>query len=83
METEGDAYVKTLNDELPFLVQASFDTHASVGVFVALVGALSWELSQIFIRNVMGCPGQPRTALDRPLCVALHSAEGDCVKHFL
>ena len=58
LETEGDAYLKTPDDELPFLVRNSIDTHASVGTFAALTVALLWKLSRVFARYAMGGSGK-------------------------
>ena len=66
LETEGDAYMKTLDDELSFLVRNSLDTHASLGALVALVGALLWKLSRVSVRYVMGSPGKHQNALLLP-----------------
>ena len=63
LETEGDAYLKTPDDELSFLVRSSIDTHASVGIFAALTVALLWKLSRVFARYVMGGPGKHRSDL--------------------
>ena len=63
LETEGDAYLKTPDDELSFLVRSSIDTHASVGIFAALTVALLWKLSRVFARSVMGGPGKHRSDL--------------------
>ena len=63
LETEGDAYLKTPEDELSFLVRSSIDTHASVGIFAALTVALLWKLSRVFARSVMGGPGKHRSDL--------------------
>ena len=57
METEGDAYLKTPDYELSFLVRNSIDMHASVGALLALFVLSSWKLSGVFNRNVMGHPG--------------------------
>ena len=54
LETEGSAYLKTPDDELSFLVRNSLDLHASVGAFVALAVALSWKMSRVSARYVMG-----------------------------
>lgn len=43
LETEGDPYLKTLDDELSFLVRNSVDTCAAMTAFVVLVVALSWQ----------------------------------------
>ena len=63
LETEGDAYLKTPEDELSFLVRSSIVTHASVGVFAALTVALLWKLSRVFARYVMGGPRKHRSDL--------------------
>ena len=63
LKTEGDAYLKTLEDELSFVVRNSIDTHALVGALVALVLLCSWKLSQVFVRSVVGSPGTPRNTL--------------------
>ena len=63
METGGDAYLKTPDDELSFLVRNSIDTHASVGALVGLVVLALWKLSRVFIRNARVCPGKHQFAL--------------------
>ena len=63
LEREGNACLKTRDDELSFLVQKSFDKHASVGTFVAMIVAHSWKLSCISVRYVMDGPGKHQKAL--------------------
>ena len=58
LATEGDAYLKTPDDELSFLVRNSIDTHASVGAFAAVTVALLWKLSRVFARYVMDGSGK-------------------------
>ena len=55
--------MKTLDDELSFIVRNSLDTYASVGVFVALVVGLSWKLIKASVKYVMGRPGKHRIGL--------------------
>ena len=44
LETGGDAYLKTLEDELSYIVRNSIDTYAAMTAFLALVGGLLWRI---------------------------------------
>ena len=63
LETEGDAYLKTLDDELSHFVRHSYDTYAAMAAFVALIVTLSWKVSPVISRYVMGEAGVHRFAL--------------------
>ena len=67
LETEGDAYLKTPDDELSFLVRNSIDTHASVGAFAAVTVATSMEAEQSLCQVCDGWP-QESTASTLSRC---------------
>ena len=57
LETEGDAYLKTLDDELSYLVRHSVDIYATMAAFVVLIVTLLWKVSPVISRYVAGDSG--------------------------
>lgn len=62
LETEGDAYLKTLDDELSYLVRHSVDIYAAMAAFVVVIVTLLWKVSPVISRYVAGDAGVHRFA---------------------